>query len=136
MQESICRCECQHGETECEINQLMNCVIDQLGFPERYLDHIVCMQGKYSFEEALKCTENTTLNKERIRECAKGKRGRRLLALSGQKTVGLNPALDFVPWVMIDGVRNGDAFYDLTQNVCQAMKNPSQPCLEYLKSVI
>lgn len=129
-------CQCQHGPTECEINQLMNCVIDRFGFPHRYLPGVLCMQGKYSLDEAMKCvTENFPSEYNRMRECASGPRGRRLLALSGQKTASLSPAVDFIPWIVINGARNSDALYDLTQNSCEAMQPMPKTCQEYLRSL-
>ncbi|EGT52180.1 hypothetical protein CAEBREN_01590 [Caenorhabditis brenneri] len=129
-------CQCQHGPTECEINQLMNCVIDRFGFPHRYMPAVLCMQGKYSLDEAMKCvTENFPAEYNRMRECASGPRGRRLLALSGQKTASLSPAVDFIPWIVINGARNSDALYDLTQNACEAMQPIPPTCREYLNSL-
>jgi len=70
-----------------------------------------------------------------MRECASGTRGRRLLALSGQKTASLTPAIDFIPWIVINGSRNSDALYDLTQNVCEAMQPMPSACKDYLRSL-
>ncbi|CAI5446429.1 unnamed protein product [Caenorhabditis angaria] len=130
------KCQCQHGNLECEINQLQNCIIDRTGFPEKFVPAVLCMQGKHSLEEALKCVE-TVLPGEthRMRECASGQRGRRLLALAGQRTAALRPSIEFIPWIMINGERNSDALYDLTQNVCQAMEPKSPACKNYLKSL-
>ncbi|VDK58544.1 unnamed protein product [Anisakis simplex] len=50
------KCECQHGEDECELNQLMNCVIKHV----RRIDHLL--------------------------DCASGKEGRRLLSEAGELT--------------------------------------------------
>ncbi|CAI2349714.1 unnamed protein product [Caenorhabditis sp. 36 PRJEB53466] len=129
-------CQCQHGPTECEINQLMNCVIDRFGFAHKYLPPVLCMQGKYSLDDAMKCVQELMPAEfNRMRECASGPRGRRLLALSGQRTAALTPAIDFIPWIVIDGIRNSDALYDLTQNVCEAMQPMPATCREYLKSI-
>lgn len=37
-------CSCQHGSNECELNQLMNCVIEKIGFPDRIVPVINCIQ--------------------------------------------------------------------------------------------
>lgn len=37
-------CSCQHGQNECELNQLMNCVIERVGFPDRIVPIIDCIQ--------------------------------------------------------------------------------------------
>ncbi|VDN42599.1 unnamed protein product [Gongylonema pulchrum] len=39
-------CECQHGQSECELNQLMNCVIDMVPDPHSHVPTISCIQGK------------------------------------------------------------------------------------------
>ncbi|CAD6188406.1 unnamed protein product [Caenorhabditis auriculariae] len=130
-------CSCQHGPTECLINQLMNCVIDRVGFPNKYVETVICMQGTHSLDEALKCVEgHPSLDQPRMRDCATGERGRRLLALSGQRTAGLQPALDFVPWILIDGVRNTDALYDLAQNVCNVLHPPPAECSPFLTTAL
>ncbi len=46
------RCQCQHGTTECELNQLMNCVIEQLPQPDLYLSFLHCIQGKANLDDA------------------------------------------------------------------------------------
>lgn len=69
----------------------------------------------------------------RMRECALGPRGRRLLALAGSRTAGLKPALNFVPWIVIDGERNSDALYDLTENLCKALEPGPEECAVYEK---
>lgn len=110
-------CQCQHGPGECELNQLMNCVIEEIGFPEKYVPIVNCIQGKWDMEqtkrECLSSQPQLPVNK--LMECATGPRGRRLLAVSGQKTAGLQPPLDFVPWIIIDGERSVDAMYDLRE---------------------
>lgn len=50
--ELCCRCDCQHGERECELNQMMNCVIDQLTYPDLYVPIIGCIQGKSDLNNA------------------------------------------------------------------------------------
>ncbi|CAJ0604660.1 unnamed protein product [Cylicocyclus nassatus] len=97
-------CSCQHGANECILNQLMNCVIDRIGFPEKTVPIVNCIQGRWSFDDAMSsCIDsNPLLNHHQMRDCATGARGRRLLALAGAQTAALRPSLDFVPWVMIN----------------------------------
>lgn len=66
-----------------------------------------------------------------MQECASGPRGRRLLAMAGARTVALKPALNFVPWIMIDGERNSDALYDLTENLCRSLEPGPEECAAY-----
>jgi hypothetical protein len=43
------------------------------------------------------------------------------MAMSGQRTAALGSQFDFVPWVVIDGVRDIDSFYALEDNVCKKL---------------
>uniref|UniRef100_A0A1I7ZPV3 Gamma interferon inducible lysosomal thiol reductase n=1 Tax=Steinernema glaseri TaxID=37863 RepID=A0A1I7ZPV3_9BILA len=124
------KCQCQHGENECLLNQLMNCVIDQFGFPDKYIPVIDCIQGKPNLQIALKhCVDsNSLLSSDRMRTCAEGERGRRLLALAGQQTASLHPSLTFVPWITIDGKRVNDALYDLRENLCKRLDPMPEEC--------
>ncbi|KAK0394715.1 hypothetical protein QR680_000894 [Steinernema hermaphroditum] len=124
------KCNCQHGANECLLNQLMNCVIDQIGFPDKYVPIIDCIQGKPNLDSAFEqCIDsNSLLPSERMRTCAEGERGRRLLALAGQRTAALQPPLTFVPWITIDGTRVNDAFYDLRENVCKRLEPMPEEC--------
>lgn len=61
----------------------------------------------------------------RIMSCAKGKRGRFLLAAAGRQTAQLGEQFNFVPWVVIDGQRDIDSFYALEENVCRRLGQPS-----------
>uniref|UniRef100_A0AC34QGA4 Gamma interferon inducible lysosomal thiol reductase n=1 Tax=Panagrolaimus sp. JU765 TaxID=591449 RepID=A0AC34QGA4_9BILA len=102
------KCYCQHGSDECELNQLMNCAIHDLGFAESYVPLIGCIQGSNSLGQALeKCVNKGQFQPyaTRLKECAEGPRGRHLLALAGQKTAALKPALNFVPWECAEGPR-------------------------------
>jgi hypothetical protein len=82
------KCECQHGNDECELNQLMNCAIHEFGTPDHYIPIIGCIQGSDNLESAMKkCIQNGNYRQyeTRLNECANGPRGRHLLALAGQK---------------------------------------------------
>ncbi|EYC38700.1 hypothetical protein Y032_0701g1651 [Ancylostoma ceylanicum] len=129
-------CSCQHGSNECILNQLMNCVVDRLGFPDKIVPIINCIQGKGNLDDAMRSciTNNALLNEQQMRDCATGPRGRRLLALAGSRTASLQPRLDFVPWIVINGERNGDALYDLTENLCKSLEPAPEQCAEYVKN--
>lgn len=130
-------CSCQHQANECILNQLMNCVIDRLGFPDKIVPIVDCIQGKRDLNDAMtSCVSgNSLLNEQEMRTCATGPRGRRLLAVAGARTAALRPRLDFVPWIMIDGERNSDALYDLTENLCKRLEPAPEACSETLQSI-
>ncbi|KAK6046356.1 gamma interferon inducible lysosomal thiol reductase [Cooperia oncophora] len=55
-------CFCQHQANECILNQLMNCVIDRVGFPDKIVPIIDCIQGKPNLESAMQsCIANNAL---------------------------------------------------------------------------
>ncbi|KAM3719871.1 GILT-like protein [Dirofilaria immitis] len=125
------RCECQHGPPECELNQLMNCVIDIVGDPYKYVPVISCIQGKRDLRSAgSKCLSKLHVSTKSILRCAEGEEGRRLLAKAGTETHHLKPPLNFVPWIMINEKRSSDAFYDLKKNVCDALDPVPDQCKE------
>ncbi|VDK85858.1 unnamed protein product [Litomosoides sigmodontis] len=124
-------CQCQHGPAECDLNQLMNCVIEIVGDPYQYVPVISCIQGKRDLRSAgLKCLPQLPVPKKRILLCAEGKEGRRLLAKAGAETQHLRPPLNFVPWIMINDTRSSDAFYDLKKNLCDALDPVPDQCKE------
>ncbi|VDO26079.1 unnamed protein product, partial [Onchocerca flexuosa] len=124
-------CECQHGPPECELNQLMNCILEMVSDPHQYVPVISCIQGKRDLHSAgLKCLSKLHISAKRILRCAEGEEGRRLLAKAGIETLHLQPPLNFVPWILINGKRSSDAFYDLKKNLCDALDPVPDECKE------
>uniref|UniRef100_A0A915LU65 Uncharacterized protein n=1 Tax=Meloidogyne javanica TaxID=6303 RepID=A0A915LU65_MELJA len=110
------KCDCQHGKDECELNQLMNCAIEHLPDPESHIPLIGCVQGKDNLIAAFR-----------------SKLGRRLHALAGNKTISIGDSFNFVPWVVLDGQRENDAFYALEENLCKRIHEPiPKQCLKFL----
>lgn len=114
-------CECQHQERECVLNQLMNCLIDDLKIPDRYLPIVRCLQG-YDISKAQECLTGAGLNHQAYVACATGKKGRKLHAQAGEKTNALNPPMYFVPWILVNGVREEQAFGNLKRLLCHKYK--------------
>lgn len=63
-----------------------------------------------------------------MQKCTMSPHGRQLLAHSGARTAKLQPRLDFVPWVMLDGERVVDALYGLKENLCKRMDPEPVAC--------
>lgn len=40
------QCTCQHGEPECQLNILQNCIQSYVPNMDQYLDVIACVQGR------------------------------------------------------------------------------------------
>uniref|UniRef100_A0A0N5AN55 GDNF domain-containing protein n=1 Tax=Syphacia muris TaxID=451379 RepID=A0A0N5AN55_9BILA len=124
-------CRCQHGQRECDLNQLMNCVQDFYNNdPGKYLPVFACIQGKTDLDYAKDycIANNPELPLETIMKCTTGRRGRRLLALAGQKTAALQPPLNNVPLIRVNGVKSIDAFYEFEETICNEMQPKPVEC--------
>ncbi|KAF8360488.1 hypothetical protein PRIPAC_87411 [Pristionchus pacificus] len=123
-------CTCQHGANECVLNQLMNCVIETIQHPDRFMEVVECIQGKPNLDAALeKCIATSeSLSVDQMQQCASSSHGRKLLALAGAKTASLSPRLTFVPWIMLNGERVVDALYDLPGNLCKLLEPAPVAC--------
>lgn len=113
---------CQHGQRECDGNQLMCCGIERLREPRRYLPYIRCLQGK-DVEDTAECNRAARLSQRQMLTCAKGRQGRVLHHQMGQETKRLSPPLHFVPWVIIEGRRSPKAHRGLKAQLCLALKD-------------
>ncbi|KAI1726828.1 gamma interferon inducible lysosomal thiol reductase (GILT) domain-containing protein [Ditylenchus destructor] len=114
-------CTCQHGKDECELNALMNCVIDRIHSPEQHIHIIGCIQGMNNIQNAFHTCISGHSQADWLWTCANGRRGRYLHAISGQKTAKIGGDFNFVPWVVINGQRVNDAFYALLENLCDRL---------------
>lgn len=56
-----CRCNCQHGPSECDLNILMNCAMEKMIYPKDYVPVLGCIQGSDDLEQAFqRCLTNAT----------------------------------------------------------------------------
>jgi hypothetical protein len=68
----------------------------------------------------------------RLWKCTIGKRGRLLHAIAGNRTASIGEEFNFVPWVVLDGLRDNDAFYALEENLCKRLNEPKpHPCSKF-----
>lgn len=56
----------------------------------------------------------------KVQECMESDRGNELLFKAGAATDNLSPRLTYVPWVMINGMRNSTAEFEFFKTVQQA----------------
>jgi len=103
----------------------MNCAIDRMATtPDTYVPLIGCIQGSDSLEAAFEaCIPPTNPNHQWLLDCARSAYGRELLFRAGQETAQIKD-FNFVPWVVLDGVRVNDAFYALEENLCSRLDAP------------
>jgi hypothetical protein len=54
--------------------------------------------------------------------------------LAGNLTAALGDSFNFVPWVLLDGQRDIDAFYALEENLCKKLVEPRpHQCAKFSK---
>jgi len=116
---------CQHGSKECQVNIIENCVIDvSENNTSTYLPIIDCLmrnrREKEPNEDIENCVEQGDMDYNKVQACMESDHGNELLFKAGAATDNLNPRLTYVPWVMINGMRNNTAELEFFKIVQQA----------------
>lgn len=80
-----------------------------------------------SFETtAVQCAKKHSINYEELKKCADGNKGNQLLYEAGEKTNSLNPKLNYVPWINVNGIHTNEiqqqAEGNLSYYVCSQLK--------------
>ncbi|OQV23946.1 putative Gamma-interferon-inducible lysosomal thiol reductase [Hypsibius exemplaris] len=125
---------CQHGPKECATNMLTTCALHFYSkhhhhrrhrLDKKLLDFIYCIENSEdpsnaTIQEA--CAKKEHFSWHKLSRCAEDKLGNELEHRMGLKTEALNPALNWVPWIVVNGVHNGtiqgEAVSDLLKLVC------------------
>uniref|UniRef100_H2YDR8 Saposin A-type domain-containing protein n=1 Tax=Ciona savignyi TaxID=51511 RepID=H2YDR8_CIOSA len=119
---------CQHGPRECRGNLIENCLMNAThNITERYLPVVQCMESaKDPIQAAEPCIVSAGLNWTSIDICASGADGATLMHRVGVATEALNPTLNWVPWITINGMHTDHiqsmAVDDLHTLVCDTYK--------------
>jgi hypothetical protein len=95
---------CQHGGEECFANTIQACAISKLP-QEKHMELILCMESlpEWGIEKAsYECMEKLSVDKNKIRSCANGPEGNKILAELGKKTQQV-PGRTGTPWLMVNG---------------------------------
>jgi interferon gamma-inducible protein 30 len=96
---------CQHGGEECFGNTIQACAISKLP-QEKHMELILCMESLPDWgleKSSYECMEKFSIDKDKIKECAKGAEGNKLLGEFGHKTNQV-PDRGGTPWLMINNV--------------------------------
>lgn len=80
-----------------------------------------------NFETAAsECAQKYSVDYDSLKECANSKLGNRLLFEAGEKTHGLRPKLDYVPWITADDMHTNNIQFtaerNLSQFICSRLK--------------
>uniref|UniRef100_A0A914WY55 Uncharacterized protein n=1 Tax=Plectus sambesii TaxID=2011161 RepID=A0A914WY55_9BILA len=111
-------CTCQHHQAECDMNQLMNCVMYYRPQPE-HLPMLACIQGRTDILDAAShCISflSKAVQSELI-ACAKGPQGAQLHYEAGKRTK--QASVNWVPWIEINGKRYKEAEHIFHQEICK-----------------
>uniref|UniRef100_A0A914X4N3 Gamma interferon inducible lysosomal thiol reductase n=1 Tax=Plectus sambesii TaxID=2011161 RepID=A0A914X4N3_9BILA len=109
-------CKCFHGPNECQLNQLMNCMIHRHPYIYDYLDTVVCIQGQPDLATAHRSCIAGKPDEWMLMKCARSRRGFRLHLKSGVKT--LKTGVENVPWITVNGKYNKPSEYAFRREIC------------------
>ncbi|KJH49444.1 hypothetical protein DICVIV_04461 [Dictyocaulus viviparus] len=123
------RCTCQHGPLECEKNSLQSCVISYFPETDTHLEIVNCIQGASEFDESVqKCLVEhkppLRVPSDRLVRCALSDGGRSLMGYHGVVQHYRASRLQWVPWIVINGVRDNEAERDLKRVLCTRYLKP------------
>ncbi|RZF42881.1 hypothetical protein LSTR_LSTR012695 [Laodelphax striatellus] len=124
---------CHHGSTECDYNKVQSCAIKYSPDQNTTVSFLSCVMGTYKQSSVLEsCAKQSSLNLEKIKECASGSEGDELHAKHGDRTNSFRPSVSYVPTIVLNGVYNSatqyDAEYNLLATVCKKFKSKPDAC--------
>lgn len=102
--------ECQHGKKECYWNVIETCAIHFHPSSTVYFPFIKCIESSTALLPYIAplCAMFQGLDYYQIQSCAGSRLGNSLEHQMGLKTEALNPPLDVVPWVTLNGVHTDE----------------------------
>ncbi|RXG73040.1 Gamma-interferon-inducible-lysosomal thiol reductase [Armadillidium vulgare] len=96
---------CQHGSDECYGNKILACGQKYLTDHEVFLDFNFCVMGaSYPPSSAVNCSELVKISPDVITGCANSTEGENLLHEVGVYQGQQDPAVEYVPWVIINDI--------------------------------
>lgn len=117
--------KCHHGKKECIGNLIINCAT-RMYDNKKAVTFVVCLQNafKKDFRKAMaKCSESEQMLEE-LTSCLDDNRSKDWLHEAGVKTFSLNPPIEWVPWITINGKENSKIYDadDLAYFLCKRIK--------------
>ncbi|KAK9807369.1 hypothetical protein WJX73_007815 [Symbiochloris irregularis] len=111
---------CQHGKTECELNRLISCATHLHPEQNDWFPFVKCIEEDPESATAAKCALLAKLDLTEIQLCASGSLGDQLEAEAAAETNALQPAHQYVPWVVVNGIPLGSSYQSLQSVICVA----------------
>ncbi|OQV13121.1 putative Gamma-interferon-inducible lysosomal thiol reductase [Hypsibius exemplaris] len=125
---------CQHGPNECKGNIIQTCAISLCEGKDRNLalSFVNCMMVSHDSAGAgPSCAKDVGVEWAPIETCSTSSAGNKLQHIMAQRTDSLKPKLNWVPWVVVNGVHTQDiqdqATNDLRKLICDTYKGPRSP---------
>ncbi|XP_047100193.1 gamma-interferon-inducible lysosomal thiol reductase-like [Schistocerca piceifrons] len=123
---------CDHGETECEGLKIHSCAVVLVQDQNSLLRLAECTIRNQTDPKAILTECATTLGIEwrPIADCAKSTRGSQLLKLNGDKTKELNPGVEELPTITLNGSQNDETQLrtNLWNEICKVLQPKPSTC--------
>ena len=108
---------CQHGFKECYGNMIHSCTIDIIKERKKALEYIVCYEREVFINDDFNKTVSICVNDKKeandIIKCAYSERGLKLMRKMNKMTPSY---IDYVPYIVVNGVHNKDAETKIIKN--------------------
>ncbi|KAK6013611.1 hypothetical protein OSTOST_21069 [Ostertagia ostertagi] len=100
--------------------------------PEDHMELINCIQGGAAFNDSVaSCISDGALKNrattDQVVRCAQSDSGRSLMAHHGRIQNSREPRVTWVPWILIDSVREKEAERSLQKVLCKRYFRPPPP---------
>ena len=123
---------CQHGEKECRYNRYINCAPHLNPDQSSWFPYIKCLAQdlQHIEEKSSECAASAGFDPAALDSCVSGALGDELEKQAGDKSESLPHQIQFVPWVVVNGVELEMDFENLKKYVCAASNatHRSQSC--------
>lgn len=125
---------CQHGFKECYGNMIHSCTIDIIKERKKALEYIVCYEREVFINDDFNKTVSICVNDKKeandIIKCASSERGLKLM----RKMNKLTPSyIDYVPYIVVNGVHNKDTETKIIKNFTEYITEETKRINKRLK---
>ena len=110
---------CQHGVKECQGNLIETCAIKLYDFYSQALPFVICLEANTTnwITQGQKCSSQLSLDWNKINNCATSEQGIQYEVEMAKATEALNPAHQYVPWIVVNGKHSQSAESAIENNM-------------------